>query len=94
MQEKNKNLETLEARPLKFYERESVDVKLNIPKDVIETLKKIAEKKDLSIESVLKFFIGQGLRKELSPQEAKELVLKRLKSRKGSEATSDVDLAA
>ncbi len=94
MQEKNKNSATPEVRPLKFYKRESVDVKLNIPKDVIETIEKIAKKKDLSVESVLKFFIGQGLRKELSPPEAKELALKRLKSRKGSEASSEVDLVA
>ena len=95
MQEISKNSATPEIRPLKFYQRESVDIKLNIPKDVVETLEKIAQKKDLSVESVLKFFIGQGLRKELSPQEAKELALKRLKSRKGSEAaTSEADLAA
>ena len=85
---------TPELHRPKFYERESVDIKLNIPKDVIETLEKIAKKKDLSVESVLKFFIGQGLRKELGPKETTELARKRLKSVRGLTESTDMDLAA
>ena len=94
MRQPNKVLIMPEGFELKFYERESVKVTLNIPKDVLKTLQEIADKKDMSVESVLKFFIGQGLRKELDPQSAKELMRKRLKSRKNIEESADVDLAA
>ena len=83
-----------EGFELKFYERESAEVTLNIPKDVLKTLQEIADKKDMSVESVLKFFIGQGLRKELDSKSASELMRKRLKSRKNIEESADVDLAA
>lgn len=94
MREKNKTLVTPEGYRLTFRERESVEVKLNIPKDVLEHLQEIADKKDISVESVLKFFIGQGLRKESSVNFVKESALKRLKSRKVSSKAADVDLAA
>ena len=93
MREKNKTLVTPEGYTITFRERESVEIKLDIPKDVLETLETIAQKKNLSVESVIKFFIGQGLRKELDQQSAKELALKRLKSRKVSEENWVVDLA-
>ena len=89
-----KNLAKPEVKTHKFYDRESVDIKLNLSKDVIDTVEKIAKKKDLSIESVIKFFIGQGLRKELSPQELTALARKRLQSRKGPTESTDMDFAA
>lgn len=94
MQEKNKTLTTPEGFKLQFSERESAKITLNIPKDVLETLQTIADKKEMSVESVLKFFIGQGLRKELDPKSTKELMKKRLNSRKKIEENSEVDLAA
>ncbi len=94
MREKNKKIITPEGFELKFYERESAEVKLNIPKDVLETLQEIADKKDMSVESVLKFFIGQGLRKELDSKSASDLMKKRLNSRKKIEKTEDIELAA
>lgn len=94
MREKNKTLLTPEGYKLTFRERESVEIKLNIPKDVLETLEKIAGEKDLSVESVIKFFIGQGLRNELDPKTAKEQVLKRIKSRKATKENLDINLAA
>ena len=94
MPEKNKTLVTPEGFELKFYERESVEIKLNIPKDVLETLQTIANEKDMSVESVLKFFISKGLRNELDPKVANELLMKRLNSRKKIEQTAEVELAA
>lgn len=94
MREKNKNLLTPEGFEPKFYERESAEIKLNIPKDVLGTLQKIADEKEVSVESVLKFFIGQGLRKELNPKTASDSARKRLNSRKNSEEKSEIDLAA
>ena len=94
MQRKNKTLGEAESKPMKIYERESVDIKLNIPKDVIESLEKIAKKRDLSVESVLKFFIGQGLRKELGPKETSRLAKERLKAMRDLKKSTDMDLAA
>lgn len=94
MQEENKTLITPEGFTIKFYNRESVEVSLNISKDTFEVLATIGEKKGLSVESVIKFFIGKGLR-ETEPELSAELAVKRFKSRKGSEATtSETDLAA
>ncbi len=71
------------------------EVSIGIPKDTLEALEKVAKKKDLPLKALLKFYVGQGLRNDLSQEEAKELALKRLKSRKGSESTtSETDLAA
>ena len=94
MREKNKTLVTPEGFELKFYERESAEITLNIPKDVLETLQTIADKKEMSVESVLKFFISKGLRNELDPNVAEELMIKRLNSRKKIEQTVNVELAA
>ncbi len=94
MREKNKTLVTPEGYKLAFRERESVEVKLDIPKDVLESLEKIAGKKNLSVESVLKFFIGQGLRNELDSKSAKDSALKRLKARKTADEQVNIDLAA
>jgi len=70
------------------------EVSIRIPKETLEVLEKVAERKDLPLKALLKFYVGQGLRNDLSQEEAKELALKRLKSRKDSEATLDVDLVA
>ena len=71
------------------------EVSIGIPKDTLEVLEKVAKKKDLPLKALLKFYVGQGLRNDLSQEEITELALKRLKSRKGSEAiTSETDLAA
>lgn len=94
MHEKNKTLVTPEGYKLSFRERESAEIKLNVPKDVLASLEKIADEKNLSIESVLKFFIGQGLRIESAKDVAKESVIKKLKERKSVEENTDIDLAA
>ena len=92
MRQQHKISVSPEGFELKFYERESAEITLDIPKDVFATLQEIADKKEMSVESVLKFFIGQGLRKELNPKSASELMRKRLNSRKKFEEFSEVDL--
>lgn len=90
-----KEIVTEEGFALKFYPRETKAITLELSADTLETLEKVAQRKDLPLKALLKFYIGQGLRQDLSQEEAKELALKRLKSRKGSEATiSETDLAA
>jgi hypothetical protein len=41
-------------------------VVLNIPLDTLETLKRIAANHDMSVEALLKLYIGHGLRQDAS----------------------------
>ncbi|MBD2299034.1 hypothetical protein H6G28_10535 [Nostoc sp. FACHB-190] len=54
-------LYTLQLRP-----RSHETVSLEIPKDTLESLKKIADSRDMSCEALLKFYIGQGLRQDVA----------------------------
>jgi len=89
-----KEIITEEGFALKFYPRETNNVSLELSADTIDLLRKKAEEREMPLEALLKFYIGQGMRQDLSEEEAKELALKRLKSRKGSEATLEVDAPA
>jgi hypothetical protein len=89
MPKENKTLVTPEGYTLTFYNRESVELNLSISKDTFETLEKIAQKKDLSVESVIKFFISKGIR-DLEPELAKKNAIKRFKNRKGVEEKLEV----
>ena len=51
----------LELRP-----RKAEIVSLNIPIDTLASLEKIAANRDMSVEALLKFYIGQGLREDLA----------------------------
>lgn len=93
MKKDKKEIVTEEGFPLKFYPRETKTVALELSAETIDVLKKKAKERDMPLEALLKFYIGQGLRQDLSQKEAKELALKRLRSRKGSEEKSEVDLA-
>jgi hypothetical protein len=93
MKEKNNTLITPEGHKITFYDRESVEINLNIPKDTMELLEEIAQKRDLSVISIIKFFISKGIR-ELEPELAKKNAIKRFKNRKGVEENLEVDLAA
>ncbi len=95
MRNNSKKIMTEEGFELKPYAEEKEEISISVPKLTFEALEKIAERKNLPLKAVIKFYIGQGMRQDLTEDEAKELTLKRLKSRKGSEATtSEADLAA
>ena len=51
----------LQVRP-----RTAEIVSLNIPIDTLASLEKIAANRDMSVEALLKFYIGQGLREDLA----------------------------
>lgn len=89
-----KEIITEEGFALKFYPRETRTITLELSTDTLEALEKVAKRKDLPLRALLKLYIGQGLRNDLSQEEAAELALKKLKSRKGSQTSSEVDLAA
>ncbi len=92
MQKENKTLITPEGHKITFRERKSVEVTLNISTDTMELLKEIAKEKELSVESVLKFFISKGLR-ETNPEVSAKRAIERFRSRKAETAKIDVDLA-
>jgi transcriptional regulator of met regulon len=51
---------------LQLHPRPHETVSLEIPQDTLESLKKIADSRDMSCEALLKFYIGQGLRQDLA----------------------------
>lgn len=51
---------------LRFRPRPTETVQLEIPTDTLASLRKVAAQRDMSQEALLKFYIGQGLRQELS----------------------------
>jgi hypothetical protein len=53
--------ETLRLRP-----RETEPVSLAIPKDTLAALKKVAARRDMSYQALLKLYIGQGLRQDIA----------------------------
>ena len=94
MKKNEQELVTEEGFTLKFYPRETENVTLEISTDTLEVLKKKAKERDLSLKALLKLYIGQSLRQDLSQEEAKELALKRFNSRKGAKIINETDLAA
>jgi transcriptional regulator of met regulon len=69
------------------------EVSISIPLETLEVMEIVAKRKNLSLKSLLKLYVGQGLRQDMSKEEARDLALKRLASRKGGKK-ADVDLAA
>jgi len=39
---------------------------IKIPRDTLASLEEVADNKDMSIEALLKFYIGQGLREDIA----------------------------
>ncbi len=51
---------------LQLHPRPKETVSLEIPTDTLESLKKVAASRDMSVEALLKFYIGQELRQDLA----------------------------
>lgn len=54
-----------EELKLQLRPRPKETVSIDIPKDTLESIKKVAASRDMSLEALLKFYIGQGLRQDL-----------------------------
>jgi hypothetical protein len=79
---------TEEGYVLKFRERESEEITLKIPKDVLASLDKVAKMRDLSVHALLKLYIGQNLRQDLANyfsnnilEKTEEVLSRRLQSK-------------
>ncbi len=66
MREENETLITPEGYTLTFREQETIELKLEVPKKVLKSLEKVAAKRNLPLEAVIKFYIGQGLRLDVA----------------------------
>lgn len=55
-----------EGFPLKLHQRPSQTVSLTIPTDTLASLEKVAASRDMSIEALLKLYVGHGMRQDLS----------------------------
>jgi hypothetical protein len=51
---------------LHLHPRPTESISLNIPVDTVESLMKVAASRGMSLESLLKFYVGQGLRQDIS----------------------------
>ena len=55
-----------EESSLRIRPRETEVVSITLPKDVLASLKKVAAERDMSFQALLKLYIGQGLREDLT----------------------------
>jgi hypothetical protein len=51
---------------LHLYPRAAETASIQIPKDTLASLEKVAASRDMSYQALLKLYIGQGLRQDLS----------------------------
>jgi len=51
---------------LQIKPRPTETVSLQIPKDTLKSLQEVADYRDMSVEALLKFYIGQELRQDLA----------------------------
>ena len=55
-----------ETVELRFRPRAVEKISIEIPKEALDSIKKVANIRDMSVQALLKFYIGQGLRQDLS----------------------------
>ncbi len=63
-----------EKLSLKLKSRPSETVSISIPTDTLKSLQKVANCRDMSLEALLKFYIGKGLRQDLSKLFSEHLI--------------------
>lgn len=59
---------------LHFRPRPTTSVTLNVPTDTFEALEHVAASRDMSVEGLLKLYIGQGLRQDVAQQFANRVL--------------------
>jgi hypothetical protein len=59
--------------------RPSETVSIKIPLDTLEQLQQIANNRNMSVESLIRFYIGKNLREEISQQFSNKLMNSTLK---------------
>jgi hypothetical protein len=59
-------MKTEDEWELKIRPRPSQTIIFEIPNDTLDSLRKIAESRDMGFEALIRLYIGQGLRQDLS----------------------------
>lgn len=67
---------TEEGFALRFRPRPNATVTLPMPKDTLSALEKVATGRDMSVEALIKFYVGQGLRQDLAQMFAEHVLAK------------------
>ncbi len=67
---------TEEGFELRLRPRASKPVTIHIPADVLASLERIAAGRDMSVEALLKLYIGQSMRQELAKRSADRVLEK------------------
>ena len=70
---------TEEGFDLKIRSRDSKPVTIHIPADTLSSLEKIAVGRDMSVEALLKLYIGQSMRQDLAKLSADRVLEKTAK---------------
>lgn len=77
-----------------FTEEQSMaEIVIGVPFETMEVLREIAAKRKLSVESVVKFLIGKGLR-DIEPELSGKAAIARIKNRKPIGDSVEMDLVA
>ncbi len=63
-----------EQPELQLRPRETETVQLEVPRDALASLDRVAEHRDMSRDALLKLYVGQGLRQDLSKQYAERVL--------------------
>lgn len=63
---KERDVITAEVFELHFRERPSKELTIALPLDVIASLEQVAASRDMSLEALIRFYIGQSLRHDLA----------------------------
>ena len=69
-------LKAVEGFDLKLRSRNTKPVTIHIPADTLASLEKIAQGRDMSVEALLKAYIGQSLRQDLAKLSADRVLEK------------------
>ncbi|MDD2923165.1 MAG: hypothetical protein PHQ36_12840 [Anaerolineales bacterium] len=67
---------TEEGFELKLRLRESKDVTIQIPTDTLASLEKISASRDMSLDALIKLYIGQSMRQDLAKLSADRMLEK------------------
>ncbi|MBI3738874.1 MAG: ribbon-helix-helix protein, CopG family [Chloroflexi bacterium] len=77
MKKHNKQVPTTEEGfALRFHHRAKTRVSIQIPDDSLASLQKVAASRDMSIEALIKLYVGQGLRQDLAKLSADRVLEK------------------
>lgn len=59
-------VEVHNTAPLTFHPRATTSVQLSVPTDALAELEQVAHYRDMSVDALLKLYIGQGLRQDIA----------------------------